>query len=76
MDAIVFLREKINKLYETNATVHIGITLTRPKKHTEVQEAKIVGVYTNIFRIMSQGKYYTFQYADILTNTITLSELS
>ena len=76
MDAIDFLREKINKLYETNATVHISITLARPKKHTEVQEAKIVGVYTNIFRIVSQGKYYTFQYADILTNTITISELS
>lgn len=69
------LKERIKRIYQTNPRVHITIMISRPKKTTEKQEATITGVYDNIFRIESCGKCYTFQYADIITNTIVIDEL-
>ncbi len=72
MDA---LKETIKRIYQTNPHVHVTITISRPKRTIKKQEATITGIYDNIFLIESCGKRYTFQYADIVTNTIVIDEL-
>ena len=73
MTAVDVIKEKITLLYQANAVLQVGILILHPKKHMENREAKIVGVYPNVFRIESQGKSYTLQYSDVLTKTVTIA---
>lgn len=70
------VKEKVAQLAQKNSNIHISVTLLRPKKAIEEQEAKIVGVYSNIFQIEAQGKRYTLQYSDVVTQNVRIRELT
>ncbi len=72
LDAIKF---KVQKRFKINPNIHVSVSLNRSKVSVSYQEARITGVYLHIFQIETQGKSYTFQYADILTKNIYIAEL-
>ncbi len=74
MSAWEKIRQRIKELAETNPKIHITVTQKRPLQIHE-HEAEIKKIYPNLFRIQSEGAYYSVQYTDVLTKTVWISEL-
>ena len=71
MDYVEQIKNGIDRLYKSNPDIHISVCRTHPKIMVEVQPARIVGVYKNIFQVEeSKGDKtptrHTFQYGDVL----------
>ncbi len=75
MTIIDEIRMKVQKQFRTNPRIHINVSMNRPKIKIENQPARIIGVYPNIFQIEAEGKSYTVQYIDLLTNNVRITEL-
>lgn len=75
MTALEEIRYRVQKQYRTNPKIHINVSTKLWKTAVENQEARIIGVYPNIFRVEVQGKGYTLQYADLLTKDIRIREV-
>ena len=69
------IRRRITALFQTNPVVHVDVSVDRPKMTVLNQEARIRGVYPYIFRLESNGKCYTLQYADVLMKKIRIAEI-
>lgn len=69
------IKQKIQKLFQADSTIHISMFIKRPKVRIINQKAKIKGIYSNVFQIETRGKSYTFQCADILTKNVEIAEI-
>lgn len=80
MSTVNEIRRKIKKLYETNPNIHVNVTISHPKLMIRNAPAVIVGVYSNIFRIVETNSGYprchSPQYADVLVRQIEIVELN
>lgn len=74
MSAWELIRQRVKQIAETNPKIHITVTKKRPLQIHE-HEAEIKEIYPNLFRIQSEGAYYSVQYTDILTKNVWISEL-
>ena len=59
MTALEEIRYRVQKQYKTNPKIHVSVSTKLQKTAVENQEARITGVYPNIFRVEAQGKGYT-----------------
>ena len=75
MTVLESIKYKIKMLYSNQTKIHIPVSINRPKVVVPTQEATIIGIYPNIFRIETQEGQYTLLYTDILTNNIMIAEL-
>jgi len=75
MTVLESIKYKIKILYLNQTKIHISVSINRPKVVVPPQEATIIGIYPNIFRIETQEGQYTLLYTDILTNNIMIAEL-
>ncbi len=79
MSSTEIVRAQIKRLYETNPDIHITLSLSQPKLALNKAEAKITGVYKQLFQIeeYSEGKpqRHALQYIDVLINRVVISEL-
>ncbi len=75
MTVLESIKYKIKMLYLNQTKIHISVSINRPKVVVPTQEATIIGIYPNIFRIETQEGQYTLLYTDILTNNIMIAEL-
>ena len=75
MTAVDEIKNKIQRLFHTDPKIHIDVSKSRPRIRIANQEARIKGVYSNVFQIESQGRCYTLQYTDILIKNITIAEI-
>lgn len=70
---------KVKDLYQTKTQLHVDLNSKSKHKHLTNISAAITGVYPNLFTVVllenGTEKHYTFQYADLLTNDITIKEL-
>ena len=69
------IRHKILQLYDKNPVIHVSVYMNRPKISVNNEEALIRGVYPNLFRIESRGRYYTVKYSEIATRIVRIAEL-
>lgn len=69
------IKRRIEELFLTNPDIHVNVSMARPKVHVENQAARIRGVYRNLFEIEAEGKRYSVNYVDVLTNNIQIIEL-
>lgn len=76
MMTIEEIRLAVQRLFERDPVIHVDVSVNRPKIRIEDQEARITGVYRNIFQIEAEGKSYTLQYADVLMGSVKISELA
>ena len=81
MEDIMFIRRKIERLYQTNPNIHICVKQLRPKLIVESSPAKIVGVYKNIFQIEETESRklptrHIFQYGDVVVGQVVIEELN
>lgn len=74
-----YIKKKLARLLENDPCVHISVRATHSKILADNAEAKIVGVYSNIFRVeeesMGYKRFHAFQYADIITGAVEVKEL-
>ncbi len=74
------IKSQIVHLFKTNPNVHIELSNRRDGKRLTNVPAVITAVYPNIFtaRLKEDGieRNYTFQYVDLLTDTMVIKELS
>lgn len=75
MTAVNEIKRRIQRLFHMNPTIHIDVSINRPKVRITNQEAVLKGVYSNVFQIETQGKLYTIQYVDVLTKNIKIAEI-
>ena len=77
---INFIKNEIQRLYETNPNITISIRKTQPKVALQSIPAVINGVYKNIFQIEKDYNGHpsrlTFQYADVLNGSVIIKELN
>lgn len=76
MMTIEEIRLAVQRLFERDPVIHVDVSVNRPKIRIEDQEARITGIYRNIFQIEAEGKNYTLQYADVLMGSVKISELA
>ena len=76
MMTIEEIRIAIQRLFARDPVIHVDVSVNRPKIRIQDQEARITGVYRNIFQIEAEGKPYTLQYADVLMGSVKISELA
>ena len=80
MNSIDSIKKEIQRLYESNPSIHISVKLTRPRLIIENAPVKIIGVYNNIFQIEENRTghlvRHTLQYSEVLTGNVKISELS
>ena len=69
------IKNQIQMLFQTNPIIHVDVSINRPRITLSNQEARIKGVYKNIFQIESNGTCYSIQYSELLINTIRIAEL-
>lgn len=75
MTALEEIKKRIQELYLSNPTIHVDVSIKRPKIKIVNQEAKIKGIYKNLFQIEAEGKCYTVLYSDILIKNVRIAEL-
>ena len=75
MAALDGIKNKVRERYLSNPDIHIDVSIKRPKIRIVNQEAKIIGVYKNLFQIEAERKRYTVLYSDILIKNIRIAEL-
>ena len=75
MAAIDVIKNRVRERYLSNPDIHIDVSIKRPKIRIVNQEAKIIGVYKNLFQIKAEGKRYTVLYSDILIKNVRIAEL-
>ena len=54
MTAVDEIKNKIQRLFHTDPIIHIDVSMNRPKIRIANQEARIKGVYSNVFQIEAQ----------------------
>lgn len=80
MDYIQKIKNDIERFYNTNTSIHICVSTSRPRMFLKASPVKIVGVYKNIFRIEEcEDKktltQHTFQYAEVLIGQVKIEEI-
>lgn len=79
MNSLDLIREKIQKMYETNPQILINVKLSRPKVNLKNEAVTIKGVYPHFFIIEEQSdglaKEHTLQYSDILIGCVEIQNL-
>ena len=69
------IRNGIKELVKRGQKIHVDFIKRRHPLVTDM-EAVIREVYPNLFRIESQGVFYTVQYVDLLTKEVRIKELA
>lgn len=79
MTEIERIKARIDTLFKENERIHITVTTSRPRIYLKDFPVVIKGVYPHVFRVEEIGvenpHCYTFQYTDLLTNDVKISEL-
>jgi hypothetical protein len=79
MQDINLMKEKINALYEGAKPIHVDVHSTRPKINVSCAEARIIGVYKNLFtvEIVENGlkKIFSVPYTDLFIGKVKIREL-
>lgn len=79
VNVIDSIRRKIYDLHKSKETIHINVSISRPRVNLENREVQIVGVYPHIFQIREIGaenhRVYTVQYVDVITKQVEILEL-
>ncbi len=75
MAAIDWIKLRVQQLYQDNPDIHIDVSMNRPRIKIVNQEAKIIGIYKNVFQIETQGQHHTLLYSDILIKRVRIAEL-
>lgn len=81
MTSLEVIKEKIEKLYAENNTIHIDSQPARSAIPLKNASVKIKGVYPHIFVVEEcEGgntlRRHAIQYADVFTKHIVISELN
>lgn len=80
LTALDMIKNKVKRLYETNPTIHISVSLSHPRLNLQDDPAVIKAVYPHVFRIEERSggipQCHIIQYADLLTNQIRIRELT
>lgn len=80
MASIESIKMQIERFYRSGRRIHITAQLSSPKAVLANAPARITGVYPRLFIIKeaSSGtaKTHTFQYTDVLTGVVKISEMS
>ncbi|MGM9683579.1 MAG: hypothetical protein ACI3XQ_08265 [Eubacteriales bacterium] len=80
METMEMIKEKINSLAQSQEIVHINVSITHPRVRLKNVAVKVVGTYSNVFRIEEIGhippKYYSLQYTDVLIGQIKFTDLN
>ncbi len=76
MNSIEKVRDLIKDYYSNGKNLRLNVNISKQKVHLKEVEAKILGVYSNVFRIedLSCGKHncYTLQYTDVILKQIEI----
>ncbi len=79
METVEQIKTKLRELYLTAPNIHMDVNLTRPRLQLSDAEAKIIGVFRNIFQIeehsMGVARRHDLQYTEILIGRIVIKEL-
>ena len=70
------VKNRIKDFYTSNSIIHLSVFMSKPRVHAENEEARVVGVYPNIFQVEVGNRRYTLQYTDFFTNNIKIAELN
>lgn len=74
-----YIKKKLTRLLEEAPCIHISVRATHSRVLADNAEARLVGAYSNIFRVeedsMGYKRFHAFQYADIITGAVVVSEL-
>ena len=73
------IRKRIKELYEKGESIHMNISIKKPRISLQNVSARIRGVYAHLFSIEVYDKgypqIYSVQYAEILINRVEIAEL-
>jgi len=76
---IADIKERMTSLFEQDADIHVTVHSKRPKINITESQARIVGVYKNLFTIeaVENGlkKTFTVPYTDIFIGKVSIKEL-
>ncbi len=76
---IADIKERMTSLFEQGADIHVTVHSKRPKINISESQARIVGVYKNLFTIeaVENGlkKTFTVPYTDIFIGKVSIKEL-
>ncbi len=79
MTTLSLIKSQVMHLFKTNPNVHMDITSKNPRKNLTNVPAMITATYPSIFTALVKEdgvqRKYTFQYVDLLTNTLHIKEL-
>lgn len=77
--SIESIRKSILELMTVHPDIHINLSLTNPKITLKNESVTIKAVYPYVFLVEEKNcgvlRSFTFQYSDILTGRIEISEL-
>ena len=77
-DDINIIKNKILKLYNDKALIHVTVNVKR--KNVKNKPSEIINVYNNFFYVRSQNGFYdeefSISYIDLLIGNISIKELN
>lgn len=77
-DDINIIKNKILKLYNDKALIHVTVNVKR--KNIKNKPSEIISVYNNFFYVRSQNGFYNeeffISYIDLLIGNISIKELN
>lgn len=80
MGSLEFIKQKIKKLYEEGAEIHITVRPSRSRITVENEAATLKSIYPRFFCVeeCSSGrpKVHSIQYAEVLTGQVQIAELN
>ena len=73
------IKKEMEKLYKKDPSIHITVSIKRPRVHLTDVPATITGVYPHLFRVedtaSGTAEAYMLSYNDIVTGEIRIREL-